>query len=825
MKKLKIWALLAISMLLLVDPASVQAVSLTTETVVEENNLDGDNYANGDSNLEQIEEVTYYDIWLEQDYYNLAPGETAQLGVHTDAPDSEITYTSSDEKIAKVSNTGVITAISGGKSSWGSATITATWTSPSGKYRNAAYCTVGVQNTLSLDKESYTIYTKQKTKYKLKATCNPAGKITWKSSDTKIATVNSSGEITPKKEGYTTITATAGGVSKTCYVTVAEPYLEIDQSVTAYLKYKKQLNVWMTPESKIAWKSSNPKIATVNDKGVITPKKKGIVTITAKANGITKKCKVTVEAPSISMYQTSFSIFSGSTYNITAHANPQTTTMKWKSSNSKVAKVDKNGNITALKPGTTNITASINGAKAVCKVTVVKDIYKLSSTKRTMTAGEQIKLYVKNADNVWNINYYLKENNGAVSTSYENGVCTITANAKGTDKVMVSFGIYQNGAYTYYGKPCTIQVSDSGISQQQFSIAKGKTKKLKIVNADGNAKVTSVNWSSTATKVATVNSATGVVKGIKSGTAQIKAVVSYEDGKQKTYTSTVKVSDPKLSVNSAVIALQGSKKITIKGINEWSNVSWKSTKANIVTISRDGTLSAIKTGSATVKAVVDGKTLTCKVYVSNPKLENTYTRCVPGTKVKIPLTGLQANSKVSYKSSAHTVATVDHTGNIHITNGGRAEILVNADGKELYYVVEAASKKAIDACERGYSIITTSEYSQEKRMSEGYYDCSALVFRAYGKDAKMLGGISSWAPTAADMAKHMENTGKVIAWEPIRLSQLRPGDLIFYGQQSNGRYLGIYHVSMYYGDSLRLEDPLEYYWERDNIVMVARPAP
>ena len=835
MRKVKRWATLMLSMLLLTETASVQAVSFMTGTITEAESESeqefnpNDSYWEEDSNEQEgsasEEEEVYYDVDLEQWYYNLTAGETVQLVLSTNAPANEITYTSSDETIATVSNTGLVTAVNGGETGWGSATITVTWKSSSGKYTSYDSCTIHVENTLTLDKSSDVIYTKVKTKYKLKAVSNPASKIHWKSSDKRIATVNDSGVITPKKAGNVTITAMAGGISQDCYITVKEPYFELDKTVTAYLKHKLPLNTWMEPSNKITWKSSNPKIATVDAKGVVTGKKKGTVTITAKVNGLTRKCKVTVEEPSISVWQKDISIYAGSIYNLYVNVRPYTAKVKWTSSNNKVVKVDKDGTITALKPGTAKVTASINGGKAVCQIKIVKDTCKLNNTKRIMTAGEKIKIYVQKPSNLWSTNYTVKESNGVVSLSSENGICTVTANTKGNAQVLVSFSVYENGNTVYYRKPCNIKVVNSGISQQQFSIAKGKTKTLKMVNIGEKKEIASIKWSSTAPKIATINASTGVVKGIKSGTAKIKSVVTYMNGKKKTYTATVKVSEPKLSASSVVVALQGNNKITLKGTNEYSNIQWKSSNKSIVAVDIDGTLRPYKTGTATIKVIVDGVTLSCKVYITNPQLENFYARRVVGTQVKIPVKGLHEKSRVTYNSSNTSIASVDNKGNINVVGGGRAEIQVNADGKELTYIVESASQRAIDACDKGYGIISTSRYSQENRMAEGFYDCSSLVFKAYGRNVGMLGGNSAGAPTAAGMAQHMANTGKVLAWTAVSLEQLRPGDLIFYGQQNNGRYLGIYHVSMYYGDGLRLESPLDYYWERDNIVMVARPAP
>ena len=147
------------------------------------------------------------------------------------------------------------------------------------------------------------------------------------------------------------------------------------------------------------------------------------------------------------------------------------------------------------------------------------------------------------------------------------------------------------------------------------------------------------------------------------------------------------------------------------------------------------------------------------------------------------------------------------------------------DGKSFHLKVKVTNKRAENACKIGYQIINSSTYSQARRMTEGYYDCSSLVFRSYGCDSALLGGQSTWAPTAASMAAHLETAGKVISYTGIDASQLLPGDLIFYSKPngSNGRYKNIHHVSMYYGDGYRLEKPLRLYRKDYNIVMIARP--
>ncbi len=169
------------------------------------------------------------------------------------------------------------------------------------------------------------------------------------------------------------------------------------------------------------------------------------------------------------------------------------------------------------------------------------------------------------------------------------------------------------------------------------------------------------------------------------------------------------------------------------------------------------------------------------------------------------------------------MATVSKSGVIKGKSSGKAKIVAKVDGVKLVFQVKVVHKRALAACEKGLKIINSSRYSQARRMSHGYYDCSSLVFRAYGCDSGLLGGTSSWAPTAASMAAHLERAGKVISYGGLDASKLMPGDLIFYSRGGNGRYRNIYHVSMYYGNGYRLEKPLRAYSRWGNIAMIARP--
>lgn len=122
------------------------------------------------------------------------------------------------------------------------------------------------------------------------------GKVTFKSSNKKVATVNSKGVITGKKAGKAVITVKVGKYTKKLTVKVKKPSFKLVKSSVKLKKGSKTtIRVKAAPVSKVTYKTSNKKAATVNSKGVVTAKKKGTAKITVKCNGITRTFKVTVK--------------------------------------------------------------------------------------------------------------------------------------------------------------------------------------------------------------------------------------------------------------------------------------------------------------------------------------------------------------------------------------------------------------------------------------------------------------------------------------------------------------------------------------------------
>ena len=165
-----------------------------------------------------------------------------------------------------------------------------------GYKNNLTFTYKEAENEFELNAASKTLYTKGSKKATLKVTTNLTDKITWKSSNTKVATVNSKGVVTAKAKGTAVITASCGEYEASCKVTVKTPSLKLTKS-SATVKVGKTTKIAAkaTPAGKITYKSSNSKIATVSSKGVVKGKKKGTAKITVTCNGVKKVFTVKVK--------------------------------------------------------------------------------------------------------------------------------------------------------------------------------------------------------------------------------------------------------------------------------------------------------------------------------------------------------------------------------------------------------------------------------------------------------------------------------------------------------------------------------------------------
>lgn len=374
---------------------------------------------------------------------------------------------------------------------------------------------------ITLDKTKATLYVKQSTTLKVKkVTPGKASKsVTWKSSNPKVATVNSKGKVTAKKAGSVTITATSKSnkkVKTTCKVTVKNPTISFSsKSVKANINQGITLKpIVKGYSSKVTYSMSSKykKIATVSKSGKVKFKKTGTVIVTASANGKKANIKVTGVKSSLSTVGAkSATIWSSGSKN-TAQFKVKTTgaskTVTWKSSNTKVATVSKTGKVYGKKAGKATISASANGRTVKFTVTVKGTSLKLSKKDAKVYVGQSVKLTASTVGASKTITWSTNSKNIAV----KNGV--VTTKKAGTYYVYASANGLKATCKVVVVAP-TIKLNKTSVTLEE-----GASTKL-TATVTGPSKT--VTWKTNSANI-TVNN--GEVKALKAGTYKVTATAN-----------------------------------------------------------------------------------------------------------------------------------------------------------------------------------------------------------------------------------------------------------------------------------------------------------
>ncbi len=258
-------------------------------------------------NTSQRDVINVESISLNKDNLTLEEDSKEQLKVTitpTDATYRNVTWTSSNDSVASVDNSGNVTA-----KSIGTAVITATT-----KDGKSAECIVTVKQKeiaiqyIYLNHGSLSMMkgrSVQITAYIGPDNTTFSKTVKWSSSNESVATVDSDGNVTAIAAGKATITAeTVNGKTATCSVSVYEnPITGItlsNSSITlkegsSYIIGASISPYDTTDDKTLTWTSSNPAIASVDSDGNVTAKKAGTTVITATSvNGVTAQCQVMV---------------------------------------------------------------------------------------------------------------------------------------------------------------------------------------------------------------------------------------------------------------------------------------------------------------------------------------------------------------------------------------------------------------------------------------------------------------------------------------------------------------------------------------------------
>lgn len=461
-------------------------------------------------------------------------------------------------------------------------------------------------------------------------------------------------------------------------VDVANPDAQIDYDgvvYTAKLKVKDNAKAGSTT---LAFDTSDSEAMYYSDQTVAD------VTLTGKDLGVVSPLK----SISFNGVADEATINLGATETLTVVYNPEDTTddktVTWNSTNTDAVTVD-NGVVTAVGEGSSTVTATVGEKVATINYTVRIPLESITiNGDETLSKNEEKTLTVTyNPTNTTDNKTVDWESSNPEIVSIDS-TGKITGKKGGTAKITATVGNVKAEKEVKVVVPIE-SVSLSG----DDSILKGETKRLTAtINPEDTTDDKTITWSSDNENVLFVDQ-NGQIRGIKEGTANVKAVVA---GKETTKQITVN----EIHINS--IAIDGDQEfemiknqtknlsVTINPENTTDDkgVVWKTNNEEVARVDNDGKVTALKEGEATITATVGTNETSVKINVKEihinsvviNELDDEFTR---GDEFKFsatytPENTTDENKTVEWSSSNTDVGTIDQEGNFVALKEGTTTI-------------------------------------------------------------------------------------------------------------------------------------------------------
>lgn len=663
---------------------------------------------------------------------SIVVGGSVQLSATTRDKDGNtltghtVTWASSDDKVATVSSSGLVTGIA-----QGAVTITATSDGVSGTTRVSVAPVPA--NAVIVSPNTATITIGQTTQLSAMVTDAqgnplPGRSISWESNHTNIARVSSSGVVTGVAQGTATITATSDGKSGHATITVqAVPVASVDvEPSSANLNVGDTKQLTATPKDAngnaltgrtVTWSSSNDGVASVSGSGLVTAKAQGSAVISARSGGQTGFATINVASvavASIDISPANPSVVIGDQITLTAtpkDANGNALSgrsVEWFSNNESVATVSSNGATTAVLTakaiGQATITATSEGKNGTTTVTVVQaPVASVTVAPDTATiqagASTQLTATTKDANGntltgrtvTWsssNPGAAVVDQNGKV-TGVAPGTATITATSEGKS------GTAQ---ITVTSPP----VGSVTVTPGSASIPVYRTVQLdaKTLDAAGHPlEGRMVTWSSSADQIATTSSS-GLVTGIAAGSAVITALAEGQAGTANITVTPPAVATVTVDPPTATLLIGQSQQLTATELDEKGapltdrSVAWSTSDAKVVAVDGNGLITAVGPGTAVITATSENVKGTSTIVVipipvASVSVAPADTTVTAGDHVQLRVTLADAvgnllsleGRMIDWTTSDGHLASVDRTGRVSAKAPGMATITATSEGK------------------------------------------------------------------------------------------------------------------------------------------------
>ncbi|HEV8400740.1 MAG TPA: Ig-like domain-containing protein [Gemmatimonadales bacterium] len=629
-------------------------------------------------------------------------------------------WTSSNEAVATVSRTGVVSGVSDG-----SARITATMASLSA----SASILVSSVAVASVDITPATATVQLGEQLQLTATARdatgapvPGRTAIWTSDAPGVARVDASGHVTTLALGSAEIEAEVEGHFGTATVSVVNLPVASVVVTPNPATVSVGLTVQLTASPRdaggnplagrvVTWGSSAPAVATVSASGVVTGVASGTVTITATSEGQSGTSTVTVSAVPVASVQVTparSAVTVGATVQLSAalrdaNGNPLSgRVVTWATTDPAIANVGSTGLVTGVAVGAVTITATSEGQSGTADVTVgpvpVASVTVTPSTASVLELGT-VQLTATLRDAAGNVltGRSVTWSSGGPATASVSTTGLVTGQVAGSATITAS-SEGQNGtaAITVTRAP----VASVTVTPTPVSVLVGASASLTVTLRDANGALLTgrvVTWATSAPGVATV-SATGVVSGVAAGGATITATSEGQTGTASVTVSDVPVASVVLSPPGATVFEKATTQLTATAYDGGGNVlagrsaTWSSGAPQVATVNGAGLVTGVTAGAATITATIEGKTATAAITVTPAPVASV--TVAPATvsvyeKASVQLTATlkDANGNVltgrlvTWSTSNGGVATVSTSGLVTGVSVGAITITATSEGQ------------------------------------------------------------------------------------------------------------------------------------------------
>lgn len=304
------------------------------------------------------------------------------------------------------------------------------------------------------------------------------------------------------------------------------------------------------------------------------------------------------------------------------------------------------------------------------------------------TTNSKATNYIQNHQYSYYVSVSIQNADGIEYQFDYNNWKTITVNGYTTDGVYSSKST--SGTLTVH--PGSLRMFDDIIlnpgNSDPLKVDIGKTIQLTAYVSPVTIADRSVTWESKDTAIATVDASTGVVTGLKTGVVEISAKDAA--GASAECTVTVGVPSTSISISKSYVEIEKGKTETLEAVvkptdSTDKSVTWSSLNKDVATVDENGVVTAVKVGSATIKAVTsNGIVSTCTVSVVinatsvTLDADNIVLANVGDTsKLTATVEPVDASRPTTWVSSNTSVVSVKNTGLVTAVSKGVATITVS----------------------------------------------------------------------------------------------------------------------------------------------------